>query len=667
MSTRPTVPSRVTLRPSILSVLIAIASNQTNAGIVTINTLSYSQDIWLGAADTLKVAGGTLYVSGNAVFNGSVQLGLATGTGQGSGAVVFRQNAGAASLGGTGSISMGRAVFASVGIFNQNSGLLTIGADLTIRGYGNINGVNGGVVNFGTISADVSGETMNLSLNVTNRGVLETKLGGRLDVGGGDNFGLLRIDGGSAKLHALGTAAGLIRSNNYGTVEVVGGGELQISDGAVNGPAGVIGVDGGTLTLLQFQNLGTVTLRDFLLNVRGSITTADWSAFGRGGTGTTRLIGLLYNDGQTLALSGASDNWLLQAGGSILGGTVTATGGAQLSSTDGTLDGVALKTSASLAPNSAGDKRLNVRNGLGLNNAVIELAADPNRQASLVFTGPAAQVLNGNGEIRFGPVGTNAMKILDEVRFTQNPPLIIQAGDVTIGPGTLIHGALGNIGVASEARFIHEGTIASDVPGGVINVANLTNNGRIEAKAGSTVNVGSGFTQPTGKLIIDGSAGSANPLALGGTTSGTGTITAATLIEGALAPGGADGQQAGTLSIIGDVRFGPNGQFAAQLGPASDLLRIVGNLDLSEADDALVLTQFGPIQPGASFVVATYTGDLSGTFDTVSPGFVVSYQTPHEILVTAVPEPAGAVALLASLFCGLSRRARRSTDNARAM
>jgi len=76
-----------------------------------------------------------------------------------------------------------------------------------------------------------------------------------------------------------------------------------------------------------------------------------------------------------------------------------------------------------------------------------------------------------------------------------------------------------------------------------------------------------------------------------------------------------------------------------------------------------MLSQLGSVEPGSEFIIATYTGDLSGVFDTVSPGYLVSYSTPHEVIVTAVPEANGSIVLLALAILHTKRRRRRPDRN----
>ena len=69
-----------------------------------------------------------------------------------------------------------------------------------------------------------------------------------------------------------------------------------------------------------------------------------------------------------LALNATTGSWNLANGGTILGGTVTATGAVQLFANGGTLDGVTLGANLTVT-----NTYLYVKDGLTLNNANVTL------------------------------------------------------------------------------------------------------------------------------------------------------------------------------------------------------------------------------------------------------------------------------------------------------
>jgi hypothetical protein len=108
----------------------------------------------------------------------------------------------------------------------------------------------------------------------------------------------------------------------------------------------------------------------------------------------------------------------------------------------------------------------------------------------------------------------------------------------------------------------------------------------------------------------------------------------------------APGDSIGTLTIDGaNVVIGNAGRLAIELsGSSSDLLRINrgspsgvqgGDLLLSSASASLDVTALGPLT-ATSYVIATYAGTLTGTFNHVTPGYSVTYDTAQRRLVLNV-------------------------------
>jgi hypothetical protein len=95
----------------------------------------------------------------------------------------------------------------------------------------------------------------------------------------------------------------------------------------------------------------------------------------------------------------------------------------------------------------------------------------------------------------------------------------------------------------------------------------------------------------------------------------------------------------------------------------------VANLHLGSTSDFLDVSLLGGATPG-DYVIATYSGSLTGTFNNVTPGYSVSYATPGQVILTVpalaglgaiapVPEPTAAIlAIIAGCVVGLMRRRR---------
>lgn len=114
--------------------------------------------------------------------------------------------------------------------------------------------------------------------------------------------------------------------------------------------------------------------------------------------------------------------------------------------------------------------------------------------------------------------------------------------------------------------------------------------------------------------------------------------------------------EGGTLHAENNLTFGNFGKLVADGG---GLLEVVGHLDLATGADSLeVLPQKG----GGAYdnhVIATYTGRLFGTFDSVTPGISVSYDTPNQIIISGIPVPEPGLTSLAMVVLALSGGARR--------
>src|SRR5262249_3255503 len=123
-------------------------------------------------------------------------------------------------------------------------------------------------------------------------------------------------------------------------------------------------------------------------------------------SGTVYLTGTLNDAGGTLALADATTGTWNLNGGTIVGGTVTTSGGAKLVARfGGTLDGVTLNGTLDMA--SFSGNSVTVKNGLTLNSTLPLGDTTFGIQGSLVFSG--SQTLGGTGTIVLGSNAGNSL------------------------------------------------------------------------------------------------------------------------------------------------------------------------------------------------------------------------------------------------------------------
>lgn len=230
-------------------------------------------------------------------------------------------------------------------------------------------------------------------------------------------------------------------------------------------------------------------------------------------------------------------------------------------------------------------------------------------------------VITGPGE--FEPVvGSASEQATITVLASANPSLINGTGTLALNPGNMWFvtepGAVLNISrrMAGGYGIVKEGT-GEIIISGNTNVYEGKN--AIEGVKGTNINAGT--------LTLSNTAGSATgsspaTIAAGATLQGTGSATGAYTIAGTVAPGAAG--SIGTLSLgsvppVTDPPTPPivttiSGTYACQIdGATSDKLVVNGDLSLS---GTLTVTANAPTE--ATYVIASYVGNLTGSFATTN-------------------------------------------------
>ena len=318
------------------------------------------------------------------------------------------------------------------------------------------------------------------------------------------------LNGSGTVVFGLGLSCGATTRNAFIVSDA--GTELTIGPGIiVRGQNGVIGyspcydwpqnvvvlnqgtisadVSGGTIYVnaQPFTNQGVIQSPAGTLNLAGTLTTGGLGNF-QSGSGPLALSGVLTNTGTMLVLNGVTNTLTLQ-GGTVLGGSVTMTGGAFLvvNSGSGTLDGVTVNGMLDVG-NSYSGASLTVLDGLTMNGTLLVGHPSNGNYGRIYFAG--TQALNGSGTVVFG-LGLSCGAI------TRNGLLVSDADTgLTIGPGITVRGQNGVIGYSpcyggpQNVVVLNQGTISADVSGGTItvNAQPFTSTGALQALAGAVLN-----------------------------------------------------------------------------------------------------------------------------------------------------------------------------------
>ncbi len=289
-----------------------------------------------------SVDGARLTVLDGLTLNGTMLVGNPTNGS--SGRALFRNAS--QTLGGSGTVVFGN--YAANFIAGYDNATLTIGAGITVHGQNGYVGVagNGSIINQGTISCDVNGglitSQMTPPFTFVNQGMLAMSNGGQLDV------------------------QGLV--GNLGQMSPITNGAFTLSGTYTNNLALNV-TNGGTLNLNgNWVNTGTIDATNATVNLGGDFTVAGLGVFNRSG-GAVNLTGLLDNTNTTLAFNASTGSWVLN-GGTVAGGTISETNGAELIVSAGTLDGVTVDGTLDVG-NSIGGAVLTVLDGLTLNGTML--------------------------------------------------------------------------------------------------------------------------------------------------------------------------------------------------------------------------------------------------------------------------------------------------------
>ncbi|BCU77857.1 hypothetical protein llg_25720 [Luteolibacter sp. LG18] len=593
-------------------------SNTANnwTGNFTVDT----ETVKLGASEVIPngSGAGSVIVTGNAAsildlngFNETIN-GLAA-----TGANGFIQNSAAST---TSTLTIGDAGISSQyeGVIRDNAGTGGVLA-LVKTGAGNIqlagnNTFTGGVtVKAGILYGGTGGAASTPFGAVTSTLTLG-------DTTGTASATLRQSNTGKTLAHPITVVAG---SSGTKTLDTLGGGQTFTYSGAV--------------TLNDSVTVATYAGNSNVMALSGAIT----------GTGAVNIIGLPKGGNVNISgvVAGANTGIVMSGTGTmVLSGQSTFTGAVTVNS--GTLQGGASAvnngTTGPFGNVSAGGRSIAVNTGGTLlfsssnvfgNNTVADSAL------------PAIAVNGGTlRTTRYATVGeldlSNGATVTNTATDTGNYQSLALRGAVVVS-GSAASSIVATATSATQYGY-HLGASTSfsvaDVTGS--SATDLTISAALRNQSGDFANAAGGLTKSgagtmaltgantytgattvsAGTLLVDGStaAGSAVSVAASGTLGGTGTVGGAVTAAGKIAPGDTG---TGTLTT-GNAAL--TGTLAVQVdGAATDKLQVNGNLDLTGA--TLNVSVLGGGFTAASYVIAEYTGTLTGTFASVPSGYAVAY------------------------------------------
>lgn len=442
----------------------------------------------------------------------------------------------------------------------------------------------------------------------------------------GNGNGTLIITGEGSRVNAgslfMGQGSNGVNRGATGLVEVLAGGTLALTNGAVIGSTAIAGAAG--TGVLRVSGAGST------LRIQGGSNGARVNHSGsrveilNGAQVTpTGALDWALNIPGALLIDGAGTNANLGNTIRVFSGSATFENAALVVQNGATAraDRLSAAGSTALGPDSGS---VIVRSGATFNTGLVELSFSTSRGALLVEDA----TLNVTGAISVGNgFGvSNSLLVLDNANVTAGSVNLVssgsrivigaEAGQAPGGAGTLDIGSIA-IAAGSSLLFNHTGP-QLDLD------ANISGSGAILHRSGTTVLSGNAsgysgaFAIDQGSVFVNGLLGNASAtlvadgggddfVLLGGSGTFGGSVTVG---DATLAPG----NSAGTLTIGRNLVLGESSMLQFELGApnqapggGSDHISVGGNLTL---DGGLSITDLGGFGSGL-YRLITYAGTLT--------------------------------------------------------
>lgn len=547
----------------------------------------------VGSVGSLAISAGSLDLAGASAIAGSFTLGNGA-------------------LGGSGGVTV-------AGPFNWNGG--------TMSGSGTTVAAGGMTIGGGANKALTGGRTLNNLANATWSGVGQIQLSpgtliqnsGTWDVQGGST--IASVSGGTAAFVNTGTfrksSAGITTvsrtfdNTSTGTVDLLDGtlnlGAGGTGAGAFTGASGAtLQFDAGTYNLTSTSNVNASSLlvNGATLDVAGAYSTG----------GTTVSAGIVtFQPSSVVSGVGNLDvsfgTLFFDSGAPVPATSLVLSGGTLGGADDLNVSGTVTWTAGILA--GAGTTRAN--GGLSISGASTKALT-----TGRTLLNSALATWTGSGPISLRP-GC-------QIDNTGTWDVQTDADLTTVGGGTAL---IANTGLFRKSA----GVGTTDVQRA------FANGGTVEALAG-TLLYSAGYSQTAGSTLVNGGTlqSTTNLDILGGTLRGVGSVNAAVVSSGLVAPG----LSAGLLNVGGNYTQTATGSYGVEIGGLApgtqhDRMAVTGSAGLAGTLNVSLIGGFNPA-PGDSFTILT-CASRSGTFTTanlppLNPDFEwnLSYQAAAVVL-----------------------------------